>query len=313
MKYIFGPVKSRRLGISLGIDIMPYKTCTMDCVYCECGKTTNLTTAVLLYIKPEDVINELKEVLSKKPKLDNITFSGAGEPTLNPGIKKIIKFIKKNYSEYNVTVLTNGTLLNLKKTRESILGADIIIPSLDAVTAEIFDKIGRPAKNVSSEKVVKGIASLRNEFKGKIYLEIFIIPGINDSAAEINKIKDACFKIHPDGIQLNTLDRPGTEDWVKPAGNEILRRIKDQMLPFIVDIPGARGSKNNKSHIYSDDAVDLVINTIIRRPSTMEDLSITLGIGIPELSDIMSKLLLDEKIEKISTEKNEFYRLKRSP
>ena len=283
----------------------------MDCVYCECGKTTNLTTSVRAYVRPEDVINELKEVLSKKPKLDNITFSGSGEPTLNPGIKKIIKYLKKNHSEYNVTVLTNGTLLYLKRIRKSILGADTIIPSLDAVTPEIFYKIGRADKDISVDNVIRGLISLRKEFKGKIFLEIFIIPGLNDSAEEISKIREACFKINPDRIQLNTLDRPGTEKWVKPASAEILGRIKNQFLPFPADIPGDYSSEINASKTNLEDTINAVMDTITRRPSTVEDLSISLGIGVREVTDIMGRLLQDKKIEKVATEKNEFYRVKR--
>lgn len=308
MKYIFGPVKSRRLGISLGIDITPYKTCTMDCVYCECGKTTDLTTSACIHISPEDVINELREYLLKKPELDNITFSGSGEPTLNPGIKEIIKYLKKNFPQYNVTVLTNGTLLYLKKIRGSILGADTIIPSLDAVTPEVFNKIGRPAAGISPERVIKGLVNLRKEFKGKIFLEIFIIPGINDSVAEIDKIKETCLKINPDGIQLNTLDRPGTEDWVKPADVEGLRRIKNQLLPFRADIPSDISCMDTISTLHSGDIISAVINTIMRRPSTAEDLSIALGTGLPELSGILEKLLLEKKIVKIITDDGIFYR-----
>ncbi|MCU0822943.1 MAG: radical SAM protein [Spirochaetes bacterium] len=308
MKYIFGPVKSRRLGISLGVDITPYKTCTMDCVYCECGKTTDLTTSLIRSITPEDVIDELNSYLSKKPVLDNITFSGAGEPTLNPGIKKIITFLKKNYPEYNVTVLTNGSLVYVKNIRNKIINADIIIPSLDAVSPDIFKKIARPAKNISAEKVIKGIISLRKEFKGKIFLEVFIIPGLNDTENEIDNIKKACLKIKPDAIQLNKLDRPGTEDWVAPASAETLDRIKKQLAPFRVDIPALINNKKNRTDAGHDDLTASIMNTITRRPSTIEDLSSALDTKISELSEIIEKLLIEKKILKIITKEGTFYR-----
>jgi len=215
-KHLFGPVPSRRLGVSLGIDLVPYKTCSFDCVYCECGKTTNKTIKRIEYVPTHEIINELKTYLDKNPELDYVTFSGAGEPTLHNGIKQIIDFLEQNY-QYKVAVLTNASLFYDKKVRMEIKNADLVKPKLDAGSDEIFKKINRPHENLNLNKIINGLIEFRKEYYGKIYLEIFIIPNLNDTTTELEKIKDIVKKINPDKIQLNTLDRPGTEKWVMQA------------------------------------------------------------------------------------------------
>ena len=143
-KHLFGPVPSRRLGLSLGIDPIPYKTCSFDCVYCECGATTKLTAARKEYIPVDEIISELDSFLSSNPTLDYITFSGSGEPTLNIGIGRVISYLKKNFSQYKIAVLTNSSLFSDPEVREELLLADVIMPSLDAVSENVFQKITDP-------------------------------------------------------------------------------------------------------------------------------------------------------------------------
>jgi wyosine [tRNA(Phe)-imidazoG37] synthetase (radical SAM superfamily) len=161
MKYLFGPVNSRRLGISLGVDLVPFKTCSLNCVYCESGGTTAITSTIAEYVPTDGVISELDRFLSVSPALDVITFSGSGEPTLHAGIGRIIAHLKQKYPAYKVVVLTNGTLLWDPGVRESLSGADIVIPSLDAVSPGIFDKIARPAAGITPERVIRGLAEFR--------------------------------------------------------------------------------------------------------------------------------------------------------
>jgi wyosine [tRNA(Phe)-imidazoG37] synthetase (radical SAM superfamily) len=238
MKYVFGPVKSRRLGVSLGIDIIPYKLCSFNCVYCECGATTRLTSEVKEYIPADDIIRELDSVLSKSPELDVVTFSGSGEPTLNSGIGSIIDYIKSRYPQYKIAVLTNSTTLHIPEVRRSIIQADLIVPSLDAVSDEVFNRIMKPAPGVNVSDVIEGLVSLRREFKGEICLEIFIIEGVNDTGAELKLLKEAAEKISPDEIHLNSLDRPGTEKWVKPVSPERMQEIKRFFEPLPVRVIG---------------------------------------------------------------------------
>jgi wyosine [tRNA(Phe)-imidazoG37] synthetase (radical SAM superfamily) len=155
--YVFGPVLSRRLGRSLGIDLVPYKTCTLDCVYCECGSTTNFPGELELLVPVDDVLNELSAVLSVNPDIDVCTFSGSGEPTLHSGLGYIIAHIKKTWPRYRVVVLTNGTLLYRKDVREALYKADTVIPSLDAVSEDVFSKMLRPGPGITAAQTIQGI------------------------------------------------------------------------------------------------------------------------------------------------------------
>ncbi len=310
MKYLFGPVNSRRLGRSLGIDLVPYKTCTLNCIYCECGETTDITADIREYVPTDRVIEELDSFLSARPLLDVLTFSGSGEPTLHSGIGTVIDFLKDKFPEYEISILTNGTLLWRKDVRRSILRADIIIPSLDAVSEDLFTKIVRPVSGINAELLLEGLTELRNEFDGRIFLEIFIVPGLNDSEGELNRIKQACYRIKPDKIQINTLDRPGTDEWIEPASLERLEFVKSFFKPFVVEIIG-KPAVEGSVETFTDDVLDAVIATIRRRPSTVDDLSQTLGIRIVQLNKIIKHLLDGGEIEVKKMERGNFYSIKK--
>ena len=224
-RYLFGPVPSRRLGISLGIDLVPMKTCTLNCIYCECGKTTHLTLARREYVPSEEVKTEFLHYLANHPKPDYITFSGSGEPTLNSGIGETSGLFGRTRPTYPVAVLTNGTLLFDPKVRDDLKAAAVVMPSLDAATEKVFRKINRPHPRLAVDRMVDGLIRFREEFSGRLWLEIFIVPGLNDSKEELTALKLAIEKISPDQIQLNTLDRPGTVPDIRPASPEELERI----------------------------------------------------------------------------------------
>ena len=279
MKYVFGPVNSRRLGVSLGIDIIPWKVCSFNCIYCECGSTTILTEEVKEYLLYDEIIAEISEVLSKKPEIDVVTFSGSGEPTLNSRLGDLIKYIKKFFPEYKVAVLTNSSLLHRVDVRTGLLDADIIYPSLDAVSESVFNKIMRPVPGTDPEAIIDSIALLRKEFKGIICVEIFIIEGLNDSEDELARLKQACIKINPDEIHLNHLDRPGAEDWVKPLDSDNLERIRDYFYPLSVKLTGrVQGSEKIKE--YYDEYADAVIDALDRDGSTAEELANRLNMRV---------------------------------
>jgi wyosine [tRNA(Phe)-imidazoG37] synthetase (radical SAM superfamily) len=310
MKYIFGPVNSRRLGLSLGIDLMPHKTCSMNCVYCECGPTSVLTGLIAEYIPSNEIIKELDDYLSSGPALDSITFSGSGEPTLHSGIGGIIGFLKKKYPQYSVAVLTNSSLLNIKDVRTSISGADIIMPSLDAVSDDAFNKINRPAPGITSADIIDGLVELRREFRGIISLEIFIVPGVNDSDDEIRLIGKACRRIKPDRIELNRLDRPGAEAWVRAASIQRLSEIKDMLAPLNAVIIGNAGKI--KQSCPDDEFAEAVISTLKRRPSTLDDLASSTGMDKFDISRIIHDLVSDGIVEETHLERGKFYRIKKS-
>jgi wyosine [tRNA(Phe)-imidazoG37] synthetase (radical SAM superfamily) len=165
-KYIFGPVPSRRLGRSLGVDLVPYKTCTFDCIYCDLGRTTHKTVSRQSYVPPEEIQGELElylSVLDKKP--DYITLSGSGEPTLNTNVGEIIRKIKKITST-PAAVLTNGSLLSMDGVREDLSEADVVLPSLDAITPALFEYINRPHPSLGIEDIISGLIQFRKQYQG---------------------------------------------------------------------------------------------------------------------------------------------------
>ncbi|PKP51224.1 MAG: radical SAM protein [Candidatus Altiarchaeales archaeon HGW-Altiarchaeales-3] len=326
-KHLFGPVPSRRLGISLGIDLIPYKTCTLDCIYCECRKTTNLTIDRKEYIPTGEILNELNEYLKNSPELDYITFAGSGEPTLHSKIGEIINFIKQNYPQYKVAVLTNGTLFYEKELRDELKFADLIIPSLDAASDEVFKKINRPHENLNLSKIINGIAAFRKDFPGEIWIEVFIVPGINDTKNELQKIKKVIEKINPEKIQLNTLDRPGAESWVVPAGEEQIEKIasflsyrkvrstikniaNDSEAYFLNAEIIAKFTSRKKIKSFKEDIEENIIKTLRRRPCTAEDISKLLGIHLNEVNKYVQALLESGKIREEKEDRGVFFRVK---
>lgn len=298
MKYdiIFGPVPSRRLGVSLGVDLMPYKTCSMDCVYCEIGKTKELTIDRNEYIDYRQVIKELKDYLTRNPELDYITFSGAGEPTLYNKISQVITFLKSNYPEYKLALLTNGSLFDNPEIRNDCLGVDLIIPSLDAVSERVFQKINRPHPGLKIENIINGLIKLREEFMKEIWLEIFIIPGLNDTLEELARLKEKALLINPDKIQLNSLDRPGTEKWIQRASFHKLKAIADFFLPLKTGVITAYQSRKEIDS-YDMEVESNIISTIKRRPCTEDELMRLTGLKINELNKYLSTLIADRRID----------------
>jgi wyosine [tRNA(Phe)-imidazoG37] synthetase (radical SAM superfamily) len=308
MKYCFGPVNSRRFGISLGVDLLPYKTCSLNCVYCECGETTALTSARGEYVPTDDVITELDAYLSGAPRLDAVTFSGSGEPTLHVGIGRIINHVKTRFPRYKIVVLSNGTMFWDRDVRQSIAEADIVVPSLDAVSPGAFARICRPADDITPEKVVDGLIRFRKEFRGKIYLEIFIVPGVNDNKEELARLKEACLRINPDKIQINSLDRPGAEPWVGPAGMGELISVREFFTPLEAEIIGRPAAASFQDGGTAN-LERSVISILRRRPSTMDDLIVSTGAGRGDLQKTLSTMMERGLITVEKLDRGDFYRV----
>jgi wyosine [tRNA(Phe)-imidazoG37] synthetase (radical SAM superfamily) len=307
-KYLFGPVPSRRLGMSLGVDLVPRKVCSLDCVYCEVGKTTKLTLERKEYILYDKVIEELTHYFKSNPDPDYITFSGSGEPTLNSRIGDVLKFIKQNKPEIPIAILTNGTLLFDPEVREEIKQADVVLPSLDAVTSQIFYKINRPAPKIDIKKYIQGLIDFRREFNGKIWLEIFILPDYNFEKAELKKLEQTIVKINPDSIQLNTLDRPGTVTNLHSASRKELEKIVSLWNFKNMEIISA-AAQRKKIQSYRSGAETAIFETISRRPCTIEDLTEILGLHISEINKYLDVLEEEKKIKTIRQERGVFYQI----
>lgn len=308
-KHLFGPVMSRRLGISLGVDLVPYKYCPLNCVYCEVQRTTHLVTQRECFFPVEEILSELDAFLQSTPHLDYITFSGAGEPTLNLALGQIVYHIKTTYPDYRLALLTNGILFSDPQVRSEALPCDIVLPSLDAASQEVFERINRPRTGLRVEEMIRGLVDFRKEYKGKIWLEVFLISGINDSESELDALLDAIRSIQPDLVQLNSLDRPGTEQWVKPMSMAALKQLKRYFVERLSQ-PVEIISKVKYSPVDStldEEIIHLLHNTLKRRPSTAEDLSAMLDIHINEISKVLRQLHLEKQITAKREARGVFY------
>ena len=306
-QYLFGPVPSRRLGISLGIDLVPPKTCSYNCIYCECGKTTNLTTEQTEYYPTDAIIREIDDYLSTSPHLDFITFSGSGEPTLHSGIGEIARHIRERFPEYRIALLTNGSLFADPGIRAEVAEIDVIVPSLDAVSESIFLKIDRPSNSITATHVRDGLVALRKEFKGEIWLEIFIVPGLNDTDEELLFLRDAIEEIRPERVQVNTLDRPGIVDWITVPTAEEMERITSALGFPGIEVVEALSSRSDIAS-FSQDVRESILGTIRRRPCTIDDLSRVLGLHANEVRKYIDPLLAEGSITEEREARGIFYR-----
>lgn len=294
--HIYGPVPSRRLGFSLGIDILPKKTCTLDCIYCQLGPTSDKTLQRKEYFSVEEILAQIKRKLSSEQRIDYLTFSGSGEPTLNTHLGKLIREIKKMTS-LPVVVLTNGTLLSEKEVRTALKAADLVVPSLDAATQEIFEKINRPCPPLKIEEIIEGLQAFRQEYEGSLWLEIMLVKDVNDSPSHIQKLKEAADRIKPDKIQLNTVIRPPAEKSARALSPDELESIKKEFgerCEIIAEF-------DKKSFAASQENLEeAILGLIQRRPVTISDISSSLGTHSNEVIKYLDFLLKDGKIRSVT-------------
>jgi wyosine [tRNA(Phe)-imidazoG37] synthetase (radical SAM superfamily) len=297
--HLFGPVASRRLGRSLGIDLLPYKTCSLDCVYCECGATTNLTSERAEFVSADQVMAELDTYLAKKPDLDYVTFSGSGEPTLHTGLGRIIAHIKAKHPRYRVAVLSNGTLFSRPEVRQQVLQADLLVPSLDGATPESFQAIDRPAPGISVSDVIAGLTALRDEYRGTYVLEVFIVPGVNDTNREMVALRGAAELIRPDAIQLNRLDRPGA-DAVAVASDELLNMLAQSLEPFPVFVVPSR--KSGETRRLDDRQVEQAIQSrLAERTYDVTTLAFLIGLQEGVVAKCVRHMLDDGRLARVDS------------
>ena len=267
MQHVFGPVPSRRLGYSLGVDIIPPKHCSYDCVYCQIGKTTHVETTRKSFYDPGSIIEQVMEKVSQPDMIDVITFSGSGEPTLNSDLGFMIREIKLKTS-IPVAVITNGSLLCDKGVRDDLKEADMVLPSLDAVSQTVFERINRPHHSLDVQAVIEGLRAFRAEFDRQIWLEIMLIKNINDDPEELKKMAEVVSGLDMDRIQLNTVTRPPSES---SAARLIDAELKDICKMFgpsceIISI----FEKAAEIHVEPATA-SIILETLKRRPLTLDD------------------------------------------
>ena len=258
MGYLFGPVLSRRLGLSMGVDLLRYKTCNLDCVYCELGRTKCLTRCRDRFVPPKMVLQEIRA--RRGEPFDYLTFAGSGEPTLSQDLGEIVAQAKEIVGA-PVAVITNSTLLTSPAVRREVAAADVVLPSLDAASDKSFQAINRPAPDLVIDKIIQGLKDFRKEFSGEIWLEVMLVKGINDRDAEL--IARAAESTEPDRIQLNTVVRTPAEP-VEPLSEEEMKRMLE-IFPGAELIPDWDWS-------VPPTTCDRLMNLLSVEPCTLEEI-----------------------------------------
>ena len=302
-RYVFGPVPSRRLGRSLGVDLVPPKTCSFDCVYCQLGRTTDLTVTRREYVPTDRVIRQIEERLGESAPPDYVTLSGSGEPTLHAAFGEIVGAVKA-MTDTPVAVLTNGSLLGDPDVRAGCLGADLVVPSLDVADRRLFPCVNRPHPDIVFEDMIEGLVEFRRQFSGQIWIEILLLYGVTGVAPYVRRMLPLVERIRPDRVQLNTAVRPPADPIVRPVPPEDLRNLADLFEPTADVIAGpAAIQKQGEFLVRRDDVVAL----IERRPCSVEDIASGLGIHRNEAAKYVGGLLAEGRIRSESREGRTYY------
>jgi wyosine [tRNA(Phe)-imidazoG37] synthetase (radical SAM superfamily) len=301
--HIFGPVPSRRLGYSLGIDLVPFKTCSYDCIYCQLGKSTNKTIELKEYVPMDEVVAQLNDKLQTTAYVDYITLSGSGEPTLYSHTASLIDNIKA-MTDIPVAVLTNGSLLWKKSVRKAISRADLVIPSLDAGNDPIFQFVNRPYPGMTFDTMVAGIRDFRQEYAGILWLEVFLLDGITATQAAVEEIARHAGAISPDKVQLNTVSRPPCEHSARAVP-------RTRMLRFIEMFEGKAEviADYRNTHGESEFAAsrEEVFELVCRRPCTLEDVYSGLSMHRNEALKHLEQLIHEGVVDITAQEGKNFY------
>lgn len=301
--HLYGPVPSRRLGYSLGVDLLPLKTCSMDCVYCQLGRNSRLTIGRKSFVPVEDVLAEIEDVLRSGRRVDAITFSGSGEPTLHPGLGRLIREIKRR-TPVPVIVLTNSSLMTRPLVRKALAAADIVVPSLDAATETGFRKVNRPHPALSAARIIAGLAAFRKEYRGLIWLEVLLVKGLNDGPADLRALKRAVARIKPDRVQLNTVVRPPAESFARPLAPEELEKIRT-FLGGTAEIIAAFGKRSRGPE--PEDLASRILDFFRRRPETAEAVARSLGVSARLIRSVCRELERSGKIRPVRHAGRIFY------
>ncbi|MBN1289265.1 MAG: radical SAM protein [Actinobacteria bacterium] len=309
--HVYGPVASRRLGASLGIDLVPLKICNYDCIYCQLGRTKTLTNRMAPYILADTVVGEIKARLDQGVNTDYITIAGSGEPTLNSELQKVISGIK-DITEVPVAVLTNGSRLSDPSVSKACLMADLVLPSLDAGNQEVFQKINRPLPELMLKDVVDNMVRFREKYSGLLWLEVMLIEGLNSDDGNIEDIGKLIDIIKPDEVQLNTVMRPPAEPFAHAVDIE---RIKEIMLMLQPDAPVLIEIASKEALPVSGGSIDEagLMALLNRRPCTFSQIAEALKINEAEVIKILSRMLADKLIITEDVAGGLFYRTVRIP
>jgi len=304
-RYVYGPVPSRRLGRSLGLDLVPFKTCTYDCVYCQLGRTTNKTIDRKEYVPVNEVLAELERKLAGENAPDYISLAGSGEPTLNAGIGDLIGKIQ-GLTDIPVAVLTNGSLLGMGEVQDPLMAADLVVPSLDAGDERLFRYVNRPHGDISFEGMVDGIAAFTDRFPGEVWLEVFLLAGVTGIPSEVKKIAALARRIGPARVQLNTVYRPPAEEFARPLSTDQMFTLKD-IFPGSVEIISESERDGERIWPLAEAREADILALLRRRPCTSADVASGLGIHLTEALKGLEALAAAGKAHTVVTSGRRFY------
>jgi len=296
---VYGPVPSRRLGRSLGVDLVPLKTCTYDCVYCQLGRTTRKTVRRQRWVDPSDVVAQVRARLESEP--DVIALAGSGEPTLHAGIGDVIAGIKQ-LTSVPVAVITNGSLLGRPAVRRGLATADIVLPSLDAPSDGLFQLVNRPHKALRFADVLGGMIAFRQGYRGQMWLEFMLLAGVTGMVAEVERLAELAARISPDCIQLNTAVRPPAESFVAPVAEGSLQEFAGLFTPHAEVIADTVPAGGDRVAARAD-----ILALLSRRPCTVADIATGLGIHHGEALKAVTALVAEGALELHTHEDRSFY------
>ncbi|NEX14009.1 MAG: radical SAM protein [Prosthecochloris sp.] len=288
MQHVFGPVSSKRLGQSLGVDVLPPKSCTWNCIYCQLGKTGEYVTERREFYPREEILEEIRQAVEDPAAVDWITFVGSGETTLYKGIGWLIRETRK-VTSIPVAVITNGSLLSEEDVREELLEADAVLPSLNAGSPELFDRIDRPCPGFTYERHIEGLVEFRKVYRGMLWVEVMLIAGVNDTAEALQDIASALEKVRPDTVHLVLPTRPSTESDVRLPAEEGLARARLVLSQVATVVHPVKGSMNFKN---TADIIETVTAITRRHPLQDRELRHALDELIPDEPDQVERLIV---------------------
>lgn len=298
MKYVFGPVPSRRLGQSLGIDPIPLKTCNWNCIYCQLGRSVPMTNERRSYFPKEEFVAEVKDALARldPAEVDWITFVGSGEPTLNSDLGWLIRQVK-GLTELPVAVCTNGILLYLPEVRQELLAADALMPTVCAGTAKLYWHIHRPYPGLTFERQVAGLLAFRQEYRGQLWPEVMLLRGVNDSPEALEATAELLGRIQPDQVHVALPTRPPAETWVQPADDEGLMRALAILGQRARVLHPSQGAFDLSGHAR---VIEAIVDIITRHPMSQADLEATLARWTPgEVNQALAELAADGRAQQV--------------
>lgn len=293
-RHLFGPVPSRRFGRSLGVDLIPLKTCSLDCVFCQLGRTTHKTVERKVYVQVKDVIAELERWRDEDGQADYITLSGSGEPTLHAAFGEVLAFIRGAFALPGV-LLSNGTLFDREEVREAARAASVVKLSLSAWDAASFERVNRPHPAVDFERMVEGMRAFRETYTGEIWMETVLLPGFNDQPEQVDRMAGLIATIRPDRIHLNTAVRPPAEPSVRAMRSADLEALAGRFRPRAEVIAGFPGAGEESVRITEARVLDM----LARRPCTIRQVAEVFGLHVNEVSKYMGDLVHRQRVQSV--------------